>query len=66
MTATDLIKLLKSLEYGGVSGESREISFDVCFPNGDKFFIRSPEISISSTGDGIAGAELCLLINELK
>lgn len=57
MTTTELIELLKEVEFGA-SGRPREISFD----HKDEF-ISSPEIAISMTGDGIAGAELTL---ELK
>mgnify|MGYP000385942443 CR=1 FL=1 len=56
MTTTELIKLLQSVEFGA-SGRSREISFYV----GEEF-IFEPEIKISSTGDGCAGADLCLKI----
>jgi hypothetical protein len=56
MTTTELINLLKSIEYG-VSGRSREISFKV-----GKRYIFEPNIVINSTGDGIAGAEVCLEI----
>ena len=54
MTTTELIKLLQSVEKG-VSGRSREISFEI----GDAF-IYEPDIKISSTGDGICGAEVTL------
>lgn len=56
MTTTELIKLLKSIEYGA-SGRSREISFKIGKRN-----IFEPNIRISSTGDGICGAEACLEI----
>jgi hypothetical protein len=56
MTTTELIELLKSIERGA-SGRSREISFKV-----GKEHIFEPDITISSTGDGIAGAEVCLKI----
>lgn len=57
MTTTELIKLLKKYEFGGVSGRPREISFSI-----NEEFIASPNIVVESTGDGIAGAELDLRI----
>ena len=54
MTTTELIELLKSVELGA-SGRPREISF-----TSDVAYYPRPKISINSTGDGIAGAELCL------
>ena len=56
MTTTELINLLKSIEFGA-SGRSREISFEV-----GRKHIYEPNITISSTGDGMAGAEVCLKI----
>ena len=56
MTTTELINLLKSAEYGGITGKPRKISLTV---NG-RYFMSEPEISINSTGDGIAGAEIHL------
>lgn len=56
MTTTELIELLKSVEFGA-SGRPREISISY---NSGKIFFPEPDISISGTGDGIAGAELCL------
>lgn len=56
MTTTELINLLKSREFGA-SGRSREISFRI-----GKRYIFEPNITINSTGDGIAGAEICLEI----
>lgn len=56
MTITELIKLLKDNELGGISGKSRIISVTI----NDELFIAEPKITISSTGDGIAGAEICL------
>lgn len=58
MNTTELIKLLQSVERGA-SERSREVSF---YFGG--LFIPSPVISIDSTGDGIAGAELCLKLEE--
>lgn len=57
MTTTDLIKILKSVEFGA-SGKPREIS--VSFKNE---FCFEPDITVISTGDGVAGAQLCLGIN---
>lgn len=59
MTATELIKLLQSIEKGA-SGRSREISFQI--KGTRKSFIFEPEIMIHGTGDGCAGAEVCLRI----
>ena len=56
MTTTELINLLKSFEYGAITGKPRKISLTI---NG-RYFISDPEISINSTGDGIAGAEINL------
>lgn len=56
MTTTELIALLKRVEHGA-SGRSREISLML-----DDNFVSSPNIEIYSTGDGCAGAELCLEI----
>lgn len=58
MDTTELIKLLQSVEHGA-SGRAREISFYV----GDEY-IPNPTIKIHSTGDGIASAELTLLIEK--
>ena len=55
MTTTELIKLLQSVEFGA-SGRSREISFRIL----PKKYLFEPIIKIEGTGDGIAGAELCL------
>ena len=57
MTTTELIELLKSVEFGA-SGRSREISFKI--PSKSKTFISNPDIKVSATGDGIAGAEVTL------
>ena len=56
MNTTELIEMLKSVEFGA-SGRPREISFSF---NSEEIFFPSPDISISGTGDGIAGAELSL------
>lgn len=58
MTTTELIKLLQSIEKGA-SGRSREISFEI----GDVFMYK-PDIKISSTGDGICGAEVTLRMED--
>ncbi len=57
MTTSELIKELKRIEFGA-SGRPREISFQV--PSKAKAFIYEPIIKVSSTGDGIAGAEVTL------
>lgn len=56
MTTSELIKLLKEVEFGA-SGRPREISIKT-----DYGFYPSPEIAVFATGDGIAGAELCLSV----
>jgi hypothetical protein len=61
MTTTQLIKLLKSVEYGA-SGRPREISFYREDEDGERNFMSEPYISIDGTGDGVAGAELILLL----
>ena len=58
MTTTELIELLKSVEYGA-SGRSREISF-ILVGVDDDLYISEPIIKLSSSGDGVAGAELTL------
>ena len=57
MTTTELIKLLQSIERGS-SGRSREVSFSLDYSDGP-LYIHEPDISINSTGDGIAGAQVC-------
>ena len=60
MTTTELIELLKSVEFGA-SGRPREISFSVKDDSlKEDLYLSDPEIKINSTGDGIAGAELTL------
>ena len=64
MNTSQLIKLLKKLEFGA-SGRPRELSF-VIYDN-EKIngkFLCEPIIEFDSSGDECAGAELCLrLIN---
>ena len=57
-TTTELIEMLQQNEYGGISGKPRVISFSL----DDGTYIANPEIKICSTGDGIAGPEIDLLI----
>lgn len=71
MNTTELIELLKSVEFG-TSGRPREISIsfnsgEVFFPNPKlnivgtgEMFLPNPKLNILGTGDGIAGAELTL------
>lgn len=59
MTTTELIKLLEENEIGGISKRPREISFSI--PGLGE--LEDPEITISSTGDGICGPEITLKIN---
>ena len=56
MNTTELIELLKSVEFGA-RGRPREISISY---NSEEKYFPAPDISISSTGDGVAGAEMCL------
>lgn len=56
MTTTELIELLKKHEKGGATGRSRMIDFEI--PGYG--LLAGPEIIVSSTGDGIAGAEITL------
>lgn len=58
MTTSDLIKLLKSIEFGA-SGRAREISITT-----SNVFMSKPDFKVNSTSDGCAGAELSLLIEE--
>ena len=58
MTTTDLIKILKDTEYGGISHKPRNISLTI---NGK--YMPDPRITLSSTGDGIAGPEIDLDID---
>ena len=58
MTTTELIELLKSIEFGA-SGRPREISISF---DSEGMFIPYPKLNIIGTGDGIAGAELTLEI----
>jgi hypothetical protein len=55
ITTTELIKLLQDNELGGISHKPRKISLTV---NGR--FLPEPQITLSSTGDGIAGPEIAL------
>jgi hypothetical protein len=67
MTTTDLIKLLQSVEKGA-SGRSREIRISTQNKNGaikNTVLKETDTLEIVSTGDGIAGAELSLVINAL-
>lgn len=59
MTTTELIKLLEENEIGGISKRPREISFSIPGLG----VLGDPEITISSTGDGICGPEITLEIN---
>lgn len=61
MTTTELIELLQKVEKGA-SGRSREISLSVKGKKGKVKFIGLPTIKLESTGDGIAGAQIHLLI----
>ena len=56
MNTTELIELLKSVEFGA-SGRPREISISF---NSEGMFFPNPKLNIAGTGDGVAGAELTL------
>ncbi len=58
MTTTELIKILKDNECGGISHKPREISLTI---NGK--YMPNPQITLSSTGDGVCGAEIALDID---
>ncbi|WP_373762801.1 hypothetical protein [Jeotgalibaca porci] len=58
MNTTELIELLKSVEFGA-SGRPREISISINFDSEEMFF-PNPKLNIVGTGDGVAGAELTL------
>jgi len=63
MTTTELIKLLKKVEKGA-SGRSREISFVIKDGKTNKFMhLFEPAIEFGGSGDGVAGAEITLLIH---
>ena len=55
ITTTELIKLLQDNELGGISHKPRKISLTV---NGR--YLSNPQITLSSTGDGICGPEIDL------
>lgn len=59
MTTTELIRLLESVEFGA-SGRPREITF---WKNGKILIDGKDNLTISSAGDGCAGAELSLEID---
>lgn len=65
MTTTELINLLKKVEFGA-SGRARKISFNIQRKNNKIIFLSEPEITINGTGDGTCGAEISLLIKENK
>lgn len=58
MTTTELIKILQDNETGAISLKPREISLTI---NGR--YMPNPQITLSSTGDGICGAEIDLDID---
>ena len=55
MNTTELIKILQENECGGISHKPREISLTI---NGK--YMGCPQITLSSTGDGIVGPEINL------
>lgn len=58
MTTTELIKILQDNETGAISLKPREISLTI-----NDRYMPNPQITLSSTGDGICGAEIDLDIN---
>ena len=60
MTTTDLIELLKKVEHGA-SGRPRELSVYV---DDKRKMVPYKKVKVFSTGDGIAGAELSLIIQK--
>lgn len=58
MTTQELIDLLEDVKLGGISRKPREISIGI---NG-RIFMPEPKITISGTGDGIAGPEITLAL----
>ena len=58
MNTTELIELLKSVEFGA-SGRPREISIRL---DSEGIFLPYPKLNIVGTGDGIAGTEVTLEI----
>ena len=61
MTTTDLIKVLKKIEFSA-SGRPREISFLIS--DKKEKFIYCPNITLDSTGDGVCGSEVTLKIEK--
>jgi hypothetical protein len=60
MTTTELIELLTNLEHGA-SGRAREISLVIKIGE-NSHFLSEPQIIVDGSGDGVAGAELSLLV----
>ena len=56
MNTTELIELLKSVEFGA-SCRPREISIRL---DSEGIYLPNPKLNIVGTGDGIAGAEVTL------
>ena len=56
MNTTELIELLKSVEFG-TSGRPREISIRL---DSEGIFLPYPKLNVVGTGDGIAGAVECI------
>ena len=67
MTTTELIELLKGLEYGGATGEPRKISISVTDKEGCYYPVLDSRsrLIVDGTGDGIAGATLELSIKPM-
>ena len=61
MTTTELITLLKKIEYGA-SGRPREISFTLKVTPFEEKYISKCDIELASTGDGVAGAQVHLIL----
>lgn len=67
MTTTELIELLKGLEFGGATREPRQISISVTDKDGCYYPVLDSrsKLIVDGTGDGIAGATLDLSIEPM-
>jgi hypothetical protein len=63
MTTTELIELLQKYEFGA-SGRSREIKiYKRKNKNIIKVLLEKDKLELYSTGDGVCGSEISLIIN---
>ncbi len=67
MTTTELIEILKRLEFGGVTKKPRQVSISVTDKDGCYYPVLDSrsKLVVDGTGDGIAGATLELSINPM-